>query len=64
MANSSHQDEARRYLDGVLAAQRRRGIRPTMAKREYERTVEETARVFERLSVAADRAATQRRSKG
>jgi hypothetical protein len=35
-----------------------------MAKREYERTVEETARVFERLSVAADRAATQRRSKG
>ena len=57
MADCNHARAAREYLDEVLATQRRHGLHPKVAKQRYERTVAETARVFERLAEAADEAA-------
>jgi hypothetical protein len=54
MSQIGHEEAARRYLDRVIALQKRHGVRPNLPVEEYEQAVKDTARVFERLSTAAD----------
>jgi hypothetical protein len=54
LKQTGHEEEARRYLDRVIAVQKRHGLRPNLPAEEYEQAVKETARVFERLSTAVD----------
>jgi hypothetical protein len=54
MKQTGHEETARRYLDRVMAVQKRHGLRPDLPPEQYEQAVKETARVFERLATAVD----------